>query len=105
MLWGFGLPADDEDGVVGPVIGLMEFDYVVALDAVDGFRRARQEMAVRRLAEDDARGDKARETADIAHINGQLVQELLALALDLLLFKGRVAHDVREDGHRRIEFC
>ena len=42
----FDVAADHKDSVIRPVVGLMKLDYVFALDAIDGLRRARQEVAV-----------------------------------------------------------
>src|SRR5205814_4178213 len=84
--------ADDEDGVVGTVELLVERDDVVALDALDGFGRARDGMAVWAAAEDDARRDPAGERAGAVHADAQRVEVLLAQAIYLFVLEDGVAY-------------
>src|SRR5437764_12402181 len=58
-------------------------------------------MTVRPAAEDDARGNPARERAWAVHADAQRVEVLLSKALDLFVLEDGVAHNVGENRHRR----
>src|ERR1051325_9195037 len=82
----------------------MHLRDVRSADTRERLGSAAARMSVRAVPKHDARRDHARERAGVAEFESKAVEKLLSQPLDLLTLESRMAHYIREDLHRGLNF-